>query len=145
MKDLYANHIVLTYDENLLQFVSAESLQQGITILDTRKEEGQVQLVIAGEGGPIQGKEDMLKLTFNTTKVTSPTEGKLNVTKSVLGNLSGDEIVITSYSIHYTKLYDPVPVSVAVSVSIPVAVSVSVTVSVAITRTRGFLVLQREN
>ncbi|MEK4509151.1 polysaccharide lyase family 8 super-sandwich domain-containing protein [Paenibacillus sp. FSL K6-2524] len=102
MKDLYANHFALAYDENLLEFVSAKSLQEGISILDTRKDKGQVQLVIAGEGQPIQGNADMLKLTFKTANVTATTEGKLNIIRASMGNQQGNEIETAPTSVTFS-------------------------------------------
>ena len=102
MKDMYAHDLTLQYDANLLTFVSAESLQEGITILDTRNESGQLRLILAGKGQPLQGNQDLIKLTFDTNKVKKTKESSINIVGARIGDVRGDEVEAVSNPYEYT-------------------------------------------
>ncbi|WP_055108599.1 polysaccharide lyase family 8 super-sandwich domain-containing protein [Paenibacillus ihumii] len=101
MKEMYAHDVTLQYDANMLTFVSAESLQEGVTLLDTRNDSGQLRLILAGEGQPIQGNQDLLKLSFDTNQVEQATESHMDIIKARIGDARGDEVEAVSTSFGY--------------------------------------------
>ncbi len=99
--NIFANQITLSYDDSLLKFVAAKSLQAGISIIETRHEDGKVELVAAGEGRPLQADAALLQLTFEPLNAAVNRESKIEVTKSVLGDQNGNDIELAPSSFSF--------------------------------------------
>lgn len=103
MSDMYAHDLTLDYDAHVLEFVSAESMQRGVSILKSKAEDtGRLSFVIAGEGQEIQGNADLLKLTFKVKKATDAVSGKIEVAQAILADKRGSEMAVTPSSLHFS-------------------------------------------
>ncbi|KOR90326.1 polysaccharide lyase family 8 super-sandwich domain-containing protein [Paenibacillus solani] len=102
VKDMYAHDLTLQYDADLLTFVSGESLQEGVAILDTRNDSGQLRLILAGKGQPMQGNQDLIKLTFDTNQVEKTMGSSIDIIGARIGDVRGDEVEAVSSPFEYT-------------------------------------------
>ncbi|MDQ6422953.1 beta-N-acetylglucosaminidase domain-containing protein [Paenibacillus sp. LHD-117] len=105
----YAASIVLTYDPNVMSFVSAAELQPGISIIKTVSDTpGQIQLIMASQGAnhPITGDTQLAKLTFRALDVPETTEGQMTVSQTILGDAEGTEtgLAPSTYRIEITAV-----------------------------------------
>ncbi|RIX52502.1 hypothetical protein D3P08_13030 [Paenibacillus nanensis] len=103
----YAANIVVTYDPDVMSFVSAAALQTGIPIIETVSETpGQLQLIMASEGAnhPITGNVQLAKLTFRALNVQESVKGEIAAAQTVLGDAEGKETELEAagFRIHIT-------------------------------------------
>ncbi|WP_217556180.1 polysaccharide lyase family 8 super-sandwich domain-containing protein [Paenibacillus sp. GbtcB18] len=103
VSDMYAHDLTLDFDAQVLEFVSAESMQRGVSILKSKAEDtGRLRLAVAGEGQEIQGNADLLKLTFKVKKATDAVNGKIEVVQAILADKQGSEMTVTPSSLHFS-------------------------------------------
>lgn len=91
---VYAADITLNYDSNLLEFVSAKSLDEGVKLLDIGKDTaGKLRLIAASQGAEhsITGNRTLFELTFKAKPVSQGTEGKVAVEEAILATSDGTE------------------------------------------------------
>lgn len=111
LQQVYAEDITLSYDPNVMAFVSADSLLPNLTIVTTVNDvPGKLRLIAAsqGAGHAITGNAQLFKLTFNSKSLTVATTSTIEVTDTTLGNEQGNEFkaINSSLSVQVT----PVPV-----------------------------------
>lgn len=107
----YAQDISMAYDPNVMEFVSAETVQDGVQLLGTVKNPtGKVRLITASEGAAhgITGSAQLLKLTFKAKLVTQATEGLITVSEMTLGDSQGMETKLASSAIGIQITLPPV-------------------------------------
>ncbi|MBP1963020.1 cohesin domain-containing protein [Paenibacillus aceris] len=112
-KQVYAEDIKITYDPNVMEFVSANSLLSGLSIVKTVKDvPGKLRLIVAsqGAGHAITGDAQLVKMTFKSKQLSKVTTTLIAVTDTTLGDEHGDEskALNSSLSIQVT----PVPVGI---------------------------------
>lgn len=92
-EEAYAQDILLSYNANAMKFMSAQSGQDGLEIVDKKNSDGTLRLIIAsiGEGHGITGKKDVAELTFEAKSVSQETVGTITVTDATLGDDEGNE------------------------------------------------------
>lgn len=93
-KAVYAQDITIEFDASLMDYVSANALVDGVSILETKNTEGTVRLILAsqGSGSAIKGDVDVAKITFKAKDLTEPQTGRITVKRATLGDSDGQEI-----------------------------------------------------
>ena len=93
-QSVYAQDITVTYDQAVADFVTANSLIDGVNLIETvTKVPGTLRFLIASEGSghAVTGDVDVLGLSFKAKEVTEPLNGTIKVTVAVFGDESGTE------------------------------------------------------
>jgi beta-galactosidase GanA len=94
-QSVYAQDIKMDYDPNVFEFVSAVSLKDGISLVETRKDTpGKLRFILASEGAGkgVTGNAGILELKFKAKAVTQPATGTIAVTDATLGDAQGVEL-----------------------------------------------------
>ncbi|WP_227793639.1 discoidin domain-containing protein [Paenibacillus guangzhouensis] len=98
---VYAQDFSLTYDSDVLEYVGAEPIRTGVNIVDKMTSTaGELRFIIASEGAAhaVQGKGDVLQLTFRAKPVTQPASGTVTVSHALVADDQGAETSIESAS-----------------------------------------------
>ncbi|MBP1988741.1 cohesin domain-containing protein [Paenibacillus eucommiae] len=88
-KAIYAQDIKLDYDPSVMDFVSAKSLIEGVSILETIKNPaGKLRLIVAsqGSGHAVTGSTQVVELTFKAKKLLQTASGDISITSAALGD-----------------------------------------------------------
>lgn len=91
---VFAQDIVVEYDANAMEFIGAESMIPGVSVIDSATgTAGILRFIIAsaGEGNEVTGNADLLKLRFKAKDVAETVTGSVAVTKAELANDLGEE------------------------------------------------------
>ncbi|MGN7357427.1 alpha-L-fucosidase [Paenibacillus sp. SAF-054] len=91
---IYAQDVLLTYDAEVMEFVSAASVLDGVQVVETKDDTpGRLRLVLASEGAEHAVSQDakVLDIQFKAKEVTKAVNGRIEVTSAVLGQANGDE------------------------------------------------------
>ncbi|UJF31548.1 GDSL-type esterase/lipase family protein [Paenibacillus hexagrammi] len=93
-ENVYAQDLTITYDPNQVEFVSAESLQEGYQMLavsDPEATPGSVRIIAAalGQDSALQAGGDLLKLNWKALSQSG--EAAILVSKAILANGEGTE------------------------------------------------------
>lgn len=98
---VYAQDITIQYDANVMTFVSAESLIDGVSLLETKQGTGSVRLLLASQGGEhgITGEAAIAELTFTAKTLDQPSSGTITVAEALLGNEDGEEVKADASSV----------------------------------------------
>lgn len=91
---VYAQDIRLDYDPAVMEFVSARSVLDGISLVDIdKKTAGKLRLIAAsqGAGHAVTGNAELVELTFKA-RVTQTTTGVISISGAVLGDERGNEV-----------------------------------------------------
>lgn len=99
----YALDISLAYDADRFEFISADSIMEGIVIAELRQEaEGKIRLIVASGGADhaVVDDAELLAFTFRAKTVAQNAEGSIAVTNMVLGDAQGNEYIGKNSSIH---------------------------------------------
>ncbi|MHC1748924.1 MAG: immunoglobulin-like domain-containing protein [Cellulosilyticaceae bacterium] len=67
---VYAQDMTINYDENLVEFVDAQSLVESMQVLRIDKKANQVRIITASLGESIEGTQDLLNISFKMKKAT---------------------------------------------------------------------------
>ncbi|WP_281364301.1 cohesin domain-containing protein [Paenibacillus planticolens] len=90
-ENIYAQDFVVKYDPNKVQFISADSVNDGFAIVANKEAPGQIRFIAAslGEGNAVKGNADLLKLTWRA----KPTTGwaSISVSNAVVSDAAGKE------------------------------------------------------
>ncbi|MFC7679361.1 family 20 glycosylhydrolase [Paenibacillus sp. GCM10028914] len=112
-ESVYAQDITIDYDSSLMDFVSANSLVDGVGVLETKNSEGVVRLILAsqGSGKEIKGDVDVVDITFKAKDLTEPQSGRIAVKSAVLGDSEGQETsaLASSVQVEFTTTTNPEP------------------------------------
>ncbi|WP_314584695.1 beta-N-acetylglucosaminidase domain-containing protein [Paenibacillus terrigena] len=103
-QSVYAQDLAMNYDANVMEFVSAKSLEDGVNLLETGKDTpGKLRFILASEGPghAITGDKQLLELTFKAKKVSQMTEGTISISNATLADQVGAEsnIAVSSLAI----------------------------------------------
>ncbi|OAB46850.1 beta-N-acetylglucosaminidase domain-containing protein [Paenibacillus antarcticus] len=110
---VYALDIALEYDSNVMSLASAVSLQEGISLINTKDTPGHVRMIVVSEGAThaITGDMKLLKLTFESKAVIQTTDGMITITKATMGDDQGveSEAATSSFRIQVTAVSAGIP------------------------------------
>ncbi|CAM4441569.1 GH43 family beta-xylosidase [Paenibacillus endophyticus] len=103
---IYAQDLIFNYDSDKLAFVSAESLREGMIVIDSNAETvGQVRILLASEGSehPVNSDGNLLQLNWKALKESKDTA--ITLSRAVLANSAGVETSLTPirYSVELTS------------------------------------------
>ncbi|NOV03947.1 polysaccharide lyase family 8 super-sandwich domain-containing protein [Paenibacillus planticolens] len=106
-----AQDISIEYDANTMDFVSAKSLIDGVSIMETVKQSsGKLRLILVSQGiaHAVSGNAQVVELTFKAKALEQNTTGTITVSKAVLGDAQGEEAqaAASSFSI---AIIAPIP------------------------------------
>ncbi|MBP1962988.1 Ig-like domain-containing protein [Paenibacillus aceris] len=113
-KGAYAQDVHIAYDAAVMEFVSAKSAKEGISLLKAEEgAAGTIRLIMAsqGEGNAVIGDAQLIELTFKAKKVAQTTEGTVAVTSALLGDSQGNETqaAASSHSMEITAEIPGIP------------------------------------
>ncbi|MBA2940853.1 discoidin domain-containing protein [Paenibacillus sp. CGMCC 1.16610] len=105
----YAEDITLTYDPNVMEFVSVEPVYPNLSIVKKVMDgSGKIRLITASEGAghAVTGNAQLLKLTFNSKVTSTAITTFIEVTDTTLGNELGNEFkaLNSSLSVQVTPI-----------------------------------------
>lgn len=105
--DVYGLDLTLSYDPGQLQFVSAESLLDGIRVIASSDKEGITRILMAGTtpGVGITGDlPSILQLLFTAKDVTEATAASLEAARIIISDGEGNESSVdgTAYQVNIT-------------------------------------------
>ncbi|MDQ6422143.1 cohesin domain-containing protein [Paenibacillus sp. LHD-117] len=86
--------ITIEYDADVLEFVSAASLLNGVKLIEPIKHTpGKLQMILFSEGirNAVSGNEQVLELTFTAKAAEQSVTGTVSVSKAILGDEHGAE------------------------------------------------------
>jgi len=92
---IYAQDLTLHYDSDKLEFVSAESLKEGLIVIEAKTDVlGQVRLLLASQGTDhaVTADGELLKLNWKAIKETANTS--ITLSQALLANSAGVETTI---------------------------------------------------
>ncbi|MEC0266091.1 Ig-like domain-containing protein [Paenibacillus anseongense] len=99
-----AQDVTVQYDANVMEFVSAKSVIEGVTIIEPiTQSAGKLRMIIVSQGTAhaVSGNAQVAELTFRAKAATQNTSGIVSISKAVLGNAQGGEAeaAASSYSV----------------------------------------------
>ncbi|MBP1965362.1 polysaccharide lyase family 8 super-sandwich domain-containing protein [Paenibacillus aceris] len=89
-----AEDVTIEYDANSMQFESAKSVLDGVSILETSTQSpGKLRLIIVSQGNAhgVTGNKQIVELSFKAKDVLQSTTGHVAVSSAVLGDAQGGE------------------------------------------------------
>lgn len=89
----YALDIDMEYDPSVLEYVSSNSIKDGIALVETKTSSGKVRLITASEGPDfgLSENSDIVEITFIGKGVPVPVTGAIKVLEAMLGDAEGKE------------------------------------------------------
>ncbi|CAH1193092.1 hypothetical protein PAECIP111891_00487 [Paenibacillus allorhizoplanae] len=100
-QSVYAQDIKMDYDANVLEFVSAHAVKDGIDLVETVKDTlGKLRFIIASLGKAVTGDVGILELKFKAKAVTESATGKIAVTDATLGDEHGVETKVQASAVN---------------------------------------------
>ncbi|OAB46855.1 cohesin domain-containing protein [Paenibacillus antarcticus] len=110
---VYAQDITIQYNANLMEFVSADSLVNGVAIMETKNSPGSLRLILASQGElhGISGDAEVASLTFKAKQGDQPTSGAITVVKASIGDGNGVETDAATSSVEIA--FESVPVELS--------------------------------
>ncbi|MHA0856134.1 DUF4838 domain-containing protein [Paenibacillus sp. CMAA1364] len=90
---IYALDVDLEYDPNVLEFVSAQSIKNGLSVIDTSTSLGKVRILAASEGvgNALEGNVQFLETSFKVKGIGESVTSLINLSKAVLADEHGVE------------------------------------------------------
>lgn len=103
---VYAQDLTISYDPTQLQFVSAESIVNGFSVVGESDANGTVRLLAAASGstGVVTGTIDVLKLNFQARQLNQTVSSAVYVTQSVVADVYGVLTPLNSLSVYHVQL-----------------------------------------
>ncbi|BFT71110.1 alkaline phosphatase family protein [Paenibacillus sp. P36] len=98
---VYAQDYMLNYDANLLDFVSAKSVKEKVSLIETQDTGGKVRFILASEGpaGAVTGNEQILEVTFRAKTISQSASAAITVESAKLADAAGVETSIGASTI----------------------------------------------
>ncbi|RIX52390.1 hypothetical protein D3P08_12980 [Paenibacillus nanensis] len=89
----YAQDLLVQYDSALMKFVSAKSLPDGVSLVESKASAGALRLVLAsqGETNGVSGDTEVMELTFTAKPLRQAESGTITVADANLGYSDGAE------------------------------------------------------
>ncbi|WP_214630905.1 cohesin domain-containing protein [Paenibacillus agaridevorans] len=107
--DIYAQEINLAYDPATLEFISAASIKEGVSLLEIVKEPaGTIRLILASEGqeNAVTGQAPIVEIKFRSKYVMQDTTSEISITNAVLADSQGIEYTAALSSINIQVTVD---------------------------------------
>ncbi|NIK76832.1 GH43 family beta-xylosidase [Paenibacillus castaneae] len=106
---IYAQDLLFNYDPDKLEFVSAETLKEGLLVIDIKKDiPGQVRILLASQGNDhaIHTDGELLQLNWKAIKETASTT--ITLSSAQVANSAGMEtsLVPVNYNVQITSAND---------------------------------------
>ncbi|MEC0089690.1 discoidin domain-containing protein [Paenibacillus macquariensis] len=101
-QNVYAQDITINYDPSAMDFISAKSLIEGVSLVETQSSTpGKIRMIIAstGEGHAVTGNAQIVELSFVAKEVAVPISGKLSSSDVTLADNNGVEEVVAATEI----------------------------------------------
>jgi endo-alpha-N-acetylgalactosaminidase len=100
-QSVYAQDIKMDYDTNVLEFVSAHAVKDGIDLVETAKDTlGKLRFIIASLGKAVSGDVGILELKFKAKAMIESVTGKIAVTDATLGDEHGVEMKVQASEVN---------------------------------------------
>jgi len=102
-QEIHEQAIQLDYDASVMEFVSAESLIEGVNIIDTQNESaGKLRLNIASEAAQhaITGNAQVAELTFRAKPLSQSAPGLISIKSAALKNSQANTVQATLSSVN---------------------------------------------
>ncbi|MDQ6421588.1 cohesin domain-containing protein [Paenibacillus sp. LHD-117] len=99
---VYALDQTIHYDPAQVEFLTAEALQSGFTIVGQQEGEGEVRILLAssGAGGAIKQTAPVLKLNFKANPVGTSVTSSVYVTDAAVADANGIETTVDNGTPH---------------------------------------------
>ncbi|WP_422658870.1 endo-beta-N-acetylglucosaminidase [Paenibacillus sp. EC2-1] len=100
-ESIYALDILMDYDANLLEFVSAEPMKEGVGLIETVKDTaGKLRFIMASSGAShaIASDVELLEITYKAKTVEQSVKALVSVTNTTMGDNTGAETKATPSS-----------------------------------------------
>lgn len=98
-QQVFAQDLTLTYNSDLLEFVSAESLKEGIVIVNKVDKPGQVRLIVASTNAiAANANGDLLKLHWKAKVMAEPQAAVITLSGAKIANGEGVETEVSGSS-----------------------------------------------
>jgi len=101
-QNVYAQDITINYDPSAMDFISAKSLIEGVSLVETQSSTpGKIRLIIAstGEGHAVTGNAQIVELSFVAKEVEVQIRGKVSSSNVTLADNNGEEEVVAATEI----------------------------------------------
>ncbi|MFD0620079.1 dockerin type I domain-containing protein [Paenibacillus sp. GCM10027629] len=97
---IYAQDLTITYDPTKVEFVSADSMKEGFTIVDQDRKSGQVHLVAVslGEGKGVTSDDKLLKLNWQAKSLSQNDSATITFSKMTVADNEGAETQLADAS-----------------------------------------------
>ncbi|MHA0856129.1 cohesin domain-containing protein [Paenibacillus sp. CMAA1364] len=112
-RTVYAQEITVQYDVSLMEFVSVESLIEGVSIIDSVDRTGSIRLIVAslGAGHGISTDTEIATIHFRAKALDHAATGAIQVLTAVVGDENGFETVAGTSSVEIAFYTAPVELS----------------------------------
>jgi hypothetical protein len=96
----YAQDLTFSYDPARVDFVSAESVENGFSIIDQSRSSGQIRIITAtpGAGNAVSDDGDLLKLRWKAASDAQGANTSITLSKAIVSNGDGVEASLASVS-----------------------------------------------
>ncbi|MFX3635376.1 MAG: discoidin domain-containing protein [Candidatus Pristimantibacillus sp.] len=98
----FAQDVIITFDSSVMDFVSAESLMDGVKLIEVSTvAPGKLRLILAsvGAGNEVTGDEQLIELSFKSKVLLETVTGTIAVPSAILAGETGEETEAASSSI----------------------------------------------
>ncbi|NOV03943.1 family 20 glycosylhydrolase [Paenibacillus planticolens] len=111
-QSVYAQDIKLNYDANVMEFVSAKSSKDGISVIQSKDQAGTLRVILAsqGAGNAVTGTAEFAEIVFKAKNVQEAAVGLITVAGATLADDKGVEWEVDGSSI--TVQVTPVPAGI---------------------------------
>ncbi|MFX3635374.1 MAG: family 20 glycosylhydrolase [Candidatus Pristimantibacillus sp.] len=109
-ESVYAQDVSIQYNSALMEFVSAESLVDGVSIIESKEGSGSLRLILASQGGEhgISGDAVIAAINFKAKQAEEPATGIISVNHASIGDGDGNETNVEASSVHVAFELAPV-------------------------------------
>ncbi|MGN7357433.1 DUF4838 domain-containing protein [Paenibacillus sp. SAF-054] len=109
LEPLYAFDLSISYDPDHVRFVSAESLKEGLALVESKESGGKVRLIGASEGPgkALSADTELFRLQFVAKDAEAPGEAAFGIERAVLAGEEGDEVQAGKASISVRTVPGP--------------------------------------
>jgi hypothetical protein len=104
-ESIFAHDLTFSYDPSKVEYVSAQSMQEGFVVLDSKQSPGQIRIIaIHVDRDASKADGDLLKLNWRAQTLTESSTSTINLTNINIANGDGAELqlegVTHTFSIH---------------------------------------------
>lgn len=107
---IYAQDLVFNYDPSKLQFLSAESLKEGLVVIDSRTDiVGQVRILVVSQGAEHAVNSDGNLLKLHWKALEQATQATVTLSQALLADADGSETALlpASFNLQIKGAYAP--------------------------------------